>query len=93
MHLIIIIALCYIAMEVVKRTPIRNEFLPILSAILGALLNLATHYLVNDADGNAILEALQGLMCGLSSTGGNQVVKQILKYIKALAQEQTETKE
>lgn len=84
MIFLIVIFICYIVVELIKQTSIHNEWLPLISGGLGVLLTVISFFalptLVPVTDlGEAIG---YGFFSGLAATGGNQVFKQTVKYIK-----------
>ncbi len=83
MLLAVIIILCYLMVEIIKKTPLKNEFLPLIAATLGVALGVLAYCIVPGSipGDSLILAIVQGLMCGLASTGGNQIFKQAVKYL------------
>ena len=83
MLFLIIIAICYALIVCIKKTAIPNEFLPIIAMCLGGLLSVGAFYIFPSIVPTDTLTATTvcGIMCGLASTGSNQVVKQMCKYI------------
>lgn len=85
MAFLIIIVFCYVVVALIRRTKLPNEFLPIISGVLGLLLGVAAFYAIPSLVpvDNVGLSLAYGFFCGLASTGGNQVFKQAVKFIKS----------
>ena len=81
---LVIIVMCYSLVELLKKTPLVSEALPVISATLGAVISAISFYWLPDTVPAASMgEALTiGLMCGLATTGSNQIYKQAIKYFK-----------
>lgn len=81
---LIVIVLCYLLCEGLKHTKLPNEWLPIISGALGAIFTgLGQHFFPAYAVAPDLLQAcVQGLFYGLAATGGNQVVKQMIKLLR-----------
>ena len=85
MVFLVTIVVCYLVVALIRKTAIKNEWLPLISGVLGATI-VAILYFVAPAFvpvDEAILAIVYGFFCGLSATGSNQVFKQTLKYITA----------
>ena len=81
----VIVAIVYAVVEVYKVIFKNNEkaknIIPIVSGALGTILGVVFFYAVPTivpAD-NALLSAFFGLCSGLTATGSNQIVKQLVK--------------
>lgn len=83
MIFLVIIVLCYLVVEVIKKTPIRNEWLPIISGGLGVALSVGAYFAFPaHVPTSELLEMIcYGFFGGLAATGSNQVLKQTLKYV------------
>ena len=74
--------ICYIAVALIKRTSIKNEWLPAISCGLGASLSLvALAFSSQTAEAEPIAAIVSGAMAGLAATGSNQVFKQASKLL------------
>ena len=85
MAFLVIIFICYLTVALIRKTPLKNEWLPIISGCLGLALGLVAFYALpsivpSESVGVTIV---YGFFCGLAATGSNQVFKQTVKYIKA----------
>lgn len=78
-----IAVICYGVGEILKATPIKNEYIPaILIAIGGALGALAFVIVIPTFPASDILTAIAvGIVSALASTGVNQVIKQFGKLM------------
>lgn len=74
--------ICYIVVFFIKKTKIKNEFLPLISCALGIVLSIIGFYVLPQymLTENVLVAIIGGAMTGLAATGGNQVFKQALKY-------------
>lgn len=84
MAFLMIILICYIVVALVRKTSVKNEWLPLISGGLGLVLGLIAFYALpttvpSDDIGTTIA---YGFFCGLAATGSNQMFKQTVKYIK-----------
>ena len=79
----IICIICYVAVALVKKTALRNEWLPILSCGIGGALALiaalAFPQLMPEA--SLLATTIGGALSGLAATGGDQVLKQAVRLI------------
>lgn len=83
MAFLIITLICYIIVAVVRKTKIPNEWLPLISGVLGMILSAVAFYVVpstvpDPAIGTTLF---YGFICGLAATGSNQVLKQAVRFI------------
>lgn len=86
MAFLMIILICYFIVALVRKTSVKNEWLPLISGGLGLALGLLAFYAfpsIVPSDTLGITIAY-GFFCGLAATGSNQVLKQAIKYIKDL---------
>lgn len=59
---------------------IKDNFIPIIVGIAGGILGIIGMYVIPDFPANDILNAIAvGIVSGLSSTGVNQIYKQVKK--------------
>lgn len=84
MAFLMITLICYIVVALIRKTSVKNEWLPLISGGLGLVLGLIAFYAVpsivpSDTIGVTVA---YGFFCGLAATGSNQVFKQAIKYIK-----------
>ena len=79
----VICLVCYVAVSLVRRTAVKNEWLPLISCALGAALALvaALAFPQYMPESELIASVIGGALSGLAATGGNQVVKQAAKLI------------
>lgn len=84
MIFLVIVLICYLIVEIIKKTPIDNEWLPLISGVLGIILSIVSYFALPDyLPVNGLDQVLvYGLFSGLAATGGNQVWKQAVKYLK-----------
>lgn len=84
MAFLVIILICYIVVALVRKTAIKNEWLPLISGGLGLTLGLIAFYALPSIVPSETLgiTIAYGFFCGLAATGSNQVFKQALKYLK-----------
>lgn len=82
----IIVILCYIVAEIYKVIFMENEkakkLIPIVMAITGAIISILIYYTNKEMlyDAKNIWIALEiGIVSGISSTGANQIIKQLFK--------------
>ena len=85
MAFLIIILICYLVVAFIRKTPLKNEYLPLISGTLGLVLGIVAFYVFPSiVPGETIVTTMiYGLSCGLAATGSNQVFKQAVKFIKA----------
>lgn len=84
MAFLVIILICYIVVALIRKTSIKNEWLPLISGGLGLTLGLIAFYALPSIVPSETLgiTVAYGFFCGLAATGSNQVFKQALKYLK-----------
>lgn len=84
MSFLTIILICYFVVAIIRKTKIPNEWLPIISGGLGLLLSLIVYVAVPSEvpDPSLSTTLIYGFFCGLAATGSNQVLKQMLMFIK-----------
>ena len=83
MAFLMIIFICYIVVALIRKTPLANEWLPLISGGLGLVLGVIAFYAlpsITPSDSVGVTVAY-GFFCGLAATGSNQVFKQALKYV------------
>lgn len=83
MAFLMIIFICYIVVALIRKTPLQNEWLPLISGGIGIVLSLVAFYALPsivpaDSLGTTLF---YGFFCGLAATGSNQVFKQAVKYL------------
>ena len=83
MAFLIIILICYFVVALIRKTPIANEWLPLISGGLGLLLGAIAFYAIPSIvpSESVGITIAYGFFCGLAATGSNQVFKQTIKYI------------
>lgn len=73
-----IIVICYVVGMAVKATSLDNKWIPIICAVVGAVLGVVGMYAMPEFPATDIINAVAvGIVSGLSATGINQVVKQM----------------
>lgn len=79
----IIVIVCYILIELIKRTSLKSEWYPIISCLAGGVIAAAgfvispVHFI---AEGLA-MAFMGGAVSGMAATGGNQIFKKAVKLI------------
>ena len=76
-----IVVITYLIGAAAKLIPhIKDEYIPVIVGVAGGVLGVAGMYLMPDFPAQDIMNAIGiGIVSGLSSTGVNQVYKQIKK--------------
>ena len=76
-----IVVITYMIGAAAKLIPhIKDEYIPVIVGVAGGVLGVAGMYLMPDYPAQDIMNAIAiGIVSGLSSTGVNQVYKQIKK--------------
>lgn len=76
-----IVVITYLIGLAVKAIPqIKDNYIPIIVGIAGGILGVIGMYVIPDFPANDILNAIAvGIVSGLSSTGVNQIYKQVQK--------------
>lgn len=76
-----IVVITYLIGLGVKAIPqIKDNFIPIIVGIAGGILGVVGMYVIHDFPATDILNAIAvGIVSGLSSTGVNQIYKQVKK--------------
>lgn len=80
-----IVVICYLFAEILKGITGKNEIvkrlIPLIVGLLGGVLGFCINRFYPDYLGvNTMYEAIAiGIISGLSSTGSNQIIKQLLK--------------
>lgn len=83
-----IVIVCYLVGEIMKlilRKKKRFKYIPVIVGSVGGILGLIIFYVSSDLMFkvlNPFMALSKGIVCGLASTGGNEVIKQILKKEK-----------
>ena len=73
-----ITAIAYVVGLLVKASPLRNKWIPIICAATGAVLGIAGLFVMPDCPaGDVISAAAVGIVSGLAATGLDQTVKQV----------------
>lgn len=74
-----IVVITYLIGLAVKAIPqIKDNYIPIIVGIAGGILGIIGMYMIPDFPANDILNAIAvGIVSGLSSTGVNQIYKQV----------------
>lgn len=74
-----IVVITYLIGLLVKAVPsIKDEFIPVIVGIAGGVLGIAGMYVIPEFPANDVINAFAvGVVSGLSSTGVNQVWKQM----------------
>lgn len=76
-----IVVITYLIGLAVKAIPqVKDNYIPIIVGIAGGILGIIGMYVIPDFPANDILNAIAvGIVSGLSSTGVNQIYKQVKK--------------
>lgn len=62
---------------------INDVCIPVLVSVIGGILGVIAMFTMSGYPANDILTAIAiGIMSGLASTGGNQIYKQLQKFLK-----------
>lgn len=74
-----IVVITYLIGYAAKQIPqIKDNYIPIIVGVAGAILGVIGMYVIPDYPANDILNAIAvGIVSGLSSTGVNQIYKQV----------------
>lgn len=74
-----IVVITYLIGYAAKQIPhVKDNYIPIIVGIAGAILGVIGMYVIPDYPANDILNAIAvGIVSGLSSTGVNQIYKQV----------------
>ena len=71
-----IVVICYLIGMAAKASSLKNDFIPVVVGISGAILGVIGFYFVQDFPSTDILNAIAvGIVSGLASTGANQIIK------------------
>ena len=78
---IAIVVICYLIGLAAKTIPaVKDNYIPVIVGAFGGILGVLGMYVIPDFPAQDILNAIAvGIVSGLSSTGINQVYKQITK--------------
>ncbi len=83
-----IVVVCYLAGMVCKAYGKIDKWIPCIVGAVGAVLGIVGMYTIKDFPANDVLNALAiGIASGLSSTGANQIVKQLSQKDDDIADE------
>lgn len=75
-----IVVICYLIGMIVKTSPLKDEWIPVIVGVCGGILGVVGMYVIPDFPAHDILNAIAvGITSGLASTGANQVYKQLKK--------------
>lgn len=74
-----IVVITYLIGYAAKQIPqVKDNYIPIIVGVAGAILGVIGMYVIPDFPANDILNAIAvGIVSGLSSTGVNQIYKQV----------------
>ena len=73
-----IIIICYLIAMGIRTTVIDNKYIPVICGVLGGILGVLAMFLVPDYPASDHFTAIAiGIVSGLSSTGINQIFKQL----------------
>lgn len=76
-----IVVICYlIGMGAKQIAFVKDNYIPVIVGVAGGILGVVGMYVISDFPANDILNAIAvGIVSGLSSTGANQIYKQVKK--------------
>lgn len=76
-----IVVICYLIGLAAKIVPVvKDNYIPVIVGVAGGILGVVGMYVIQDFPAHDILNAIAvGIVSGLSSTGVNQIYKQIKK--------------
>ena len=75
-----IVTICYLIGLVVKVSPVKDKFIPVIVGVCGGILGVVGMYVMPDFPAKDILNAIAiGITSGLASTGADQIHKQFTK--------------
>lgn len=76
-----IVVICYLIGLLVKNIPmVKDNYIPVIVGVAGGILGVIGMKVIPDFPANDILNAIAvGIVSGLSSTGVNQIYKQVKK--------------
>lgn len=76
-----IVVICYLIGLAAKIVPmVKDNYIPVVVGVAGGILGVVGMYVIQDFPAHDILNAIAvGIVSGLSSTGVNQIYKQIKK--------------
>jgi hypothetical protein len=75
-----IVTICYLIGLVVKVSPVKDKFIPVIVGVCGGILGVVGMYVMPDFPAKDILNAIAiGITSGLASTGADQIGKQLFK--------------
>lgn len=75
-----IVTICYLIGLVVKVSPVKDKFIPVIVGVCGGILGVVGMYIMPDFPAKDILNAIAiGITSGLASTGADQIGKQLFK--------------
>lgn len=79
----VIVLITYIIVAFIRRTAVKNEWLPLIACGIGGGLALLGFYIAPTiiAASSWYIALVGGALSGLAATGGNQVFKQAIKLI------------
>lgn len=70
--------ICYLVAEGVKKTPLDNKWLPVVSGVCGGILGIVAMFVMPEYPAEDILTAIAvGIVSGLAATGADQISKQL----------------
>lgn len=75
-----IVVICYLIGMIVKTSPLKDEWIPVIVGVFGGILGVVGMYCMPDFPASDVLNAIAvGITSGLASTGANQIYKQMKK--------------
>lgn len=76
-----IVVICYLIGVGAKQiTAVKDNYIPVIVGVAGGILGVVGMYVIPDFPADDILNAIAvGIVSGLSSTGANQIYKQVKK--------------
>lgn len=79
-----ITVICYLLVEIIKTTPLKRKWLPILSGLIGGALGVVAMAIMPTYPASDVLNAIAiGIVSGLAATGVNQAAKMLKNHDKS----------
>ncbi len=76
------VVICYLAVEAIKQSGIKKEWLPMISLAMGGILCGVGFALGIKIETTLASAIIKGILCGLAATGGDQAYKHAAELIR-----------